>query len=53
MHGPRVRKQEELSATLDSLQEETQRLAAICQQKLDALEALKKSLLHQIFSGEL
>jgi hypothetical protein len=32
---------------------ETQRFRAICQQKLDALEALKKSLLHQAFTGEL
>ncbi len=29
------------------------RLAAIYQQKLAALEALKKSLLHQVFSGDL
>ena len=32
---------------------ETQRLASLYQQKLLALEALKKSLLHQAFSGEL
>ena len=32
---------------------ETQRLAAIYQQKHAALEALKKSLLHQAFTGEL
>jgi len=50
---PPVRKQEELSTTLDSLQEETQRLAAIYQRKLAALESLKKSLLHQAFTGEL
>jgi len=31
----------------------TTRLAAIYQQKLAALEALKKSLLHQAFTGEL
>jgi type I restriction enzyme S subunit len=40
-------------AKFDSLSSETQRLAAIYQQKLTALEALKKSLLHQAFSGEL
>ncbi len=38
---------------LDSLSEETQRLESIYQQKLVALEALKKSLLHQAFSGQL
>ena len=36
-----------------SLDEETQRLASIYQQKLAALEALKKSLLHQAFTGQL
>ena len=38
---------------LDDLSTETQRLESIYQRKLDALEALKKSLLHQAFSGEL
>jgi type I restriction enzyme S subunit len=38
---------------LDALTEETQRLESIYQQKLAALEALKKSLLHQAFSGQL
>jgi type I restriction enzyme, S subunit len=32
---------------------ETQRLARLYEQKLVALEALKKSLLHQAFTGEL
>lgn len=32
---------------------ETQRLTRIYEQKLAALAALKKSLLHQAFSGEL
>jgi type I restriction enzyme S subunit len=50
---PDVKNQKLLAANLDSLHEETQRLAAIYQQKLAALEALKKSLLHQAFSGEL
>jgi len=35
------------------LREETQRLESIYRQKLDALEALKKSLLHQAFTGQL
>jgi type I restriction enzyme S subunit len=37
----------------DALLAETQRLAMICEQKLDALGALKKSLLHQAFTGQL
>ena len=32
---------------------ETQRLAGLYERKLAALEALKKSLLHQAFSGAL
>jgi type I restriction enzyme, S subunit len=38
---------------VDLLREETQRLARLYEQKLAALEALKKSLLHQAFSGNL
>jgi type I restriction enzyme S subunit len=37
---------------LDSLAEETQNLARLYERKLAALEALKKSLLHQAFTGE-
>jgi type I restriction enzyme S subunit len=40
-------------AKFDALSEETRRLSSIYEQKLAALEALKKSLLHQAFSGEL
>jgi len=40
-------------AKLDALFEETQRLEALYQQKLAALDELKKSLLHKAFSGEL
>ena len=32
---------------------ETQRLASLDQRKVAALDALKKSLLHRAFSGEL
>jgi len=39
--------------SFESLQENTQRLEAIYRQKLAALEALKKSLLDQAFSGGL
>jgi type I restriction enzyme, S subunit len=45
--------QRRVVATIDSLSEETQRLESLYQQKLAALDELKKSLLHQAFSGEL
>ena len=50
---PSPAEQEVIVATLDSLDEETQRLARLYERKLAALEALKRSLLHQAFSGEL
>jgi type I restriction enzyme, S subunit len=50
---PSVKKQNELAAKLDALHEETQRLEALYQRKLAALEALKKSLLHQALTGQL
>ena len=40
-------------AKFDELSEETQRLASLYERKLEALEALKKSLLHQAFTGNL
>ena len=45
--------QQRIVTTIDSLSEETHRLEAIYQQKLAALEELKKSLLHQAFTGAL
>lgn len=48
-----VAEQSEIVARLEQLQAETQRLAAITERKLAALDALKKSLLHQAFSGAL
>lgn len=45
--------QEQIVRELDSLQEETQRLESIYQRKLEALDELKQSLLHQAFSGNL
>lgn len=45
--------QRALVVSLDGLSEETQRLARLYERKLAALEALKKSLLHQAFTGEL
>jgi type I restriction enzyme, S subunit len=50
---PPVAEQRQIVAKLDDLREETQRLAALYERKLAALEALKKSLLHQAFTGEL
>jgi type I restriction enzyme, S subunit len=48
-----VEERAKIVKSLESLLKQTTRLAAIYQQKLAALEALKKSLLHQAFSGEL
>ena len=45
--------QKRIAARLDTLSEETQRLASLYEHKLTALEALKKSMLHQAFSGQL
>lgn len=53
VNAPKMEKQLEVVKHLDSMQEETQRLAAIYSRKLAALEALKKSLLYQAFTGEL
>ena len=50
---PPIHDQVRITADLLRLQAETQRLEAVYQQKLTALDALKKSLLHQAFSGAL
>jgi len=50
---PNLTEQEQIVSIVDSLREETERLESIYQQKLTALEALKKSLLHQAFTGKL
>jgi len=50
---PPLPEQQQIVAILDALSEETKRLESIYQQKLTALEALKKSLLNQAFTGEL
>jgi type I restriction enzyme S subunit len=49
---PSVIAQKQIVLKLNSLREETQRLEAIYQQKLAALDALKKSLLDQAFTGQ-
>jgi type I restriction enzyme S subunit len=48
-----VVEQTKLAEQFESLTEETQRLARLYERKLAALEELKKSLLHQAFTGEL
>jgi type I restriction enzyme S subunit len=50
---PSMKIQNAIVTTLDSLREETQRLEAIYQRKSVALDELKRSLLHQAFSGAL
>lgn len=51
--APSLQKQREVVVKLVSLREETQRLESIYQQKITALDELKKSLLHKAFSGQL
>lgn len=50
---PPIPIQREIACKLDMFRTETQRLESIYQQKLTALNDLKKSLLHQAFSGKL
>lgn len=50
---PAVPEQKRIADSLDELRAETQRLAHIYERKLAALDALKQSLLHQAFSGQL
>ena len=52
---PKVSPSQQQSAVdvLDALASETQRLESLYKRKLDALEALKKSLLHEAFTGGL
>jgi type I restriction enzyme S subunit len=48
-----VAQQKRLAETFESLSAETQRLESLYQNKLKALDDLKKSLLHQAFTGNL
>jgi len=50
---PPVPQQRRTLELLDSLSTETQRLESLYQRKLAALGELKKSLLHQAFTGQL
>jgi type I restriction enzyme S subunit len=50
---PPLDRQIEIVEQVDCLHAETQRLTRLYERKLAALEELKKSILHQAFSGEL
>jgi len=50
---PAYETQTEVAAALDALHEECQRLISLHRRKLGELDALKKSLLHDAFTGQL
>ena len=50
---PPLAEQQAIINKLDNIWDRTQRLESIYQQKLAALDELKKSLLHQAFTGQL
>jgi restriction endonuclease S subunit len=50
---PSLADQRRVVETIMELEAETQRLATLCERKLAVLEALRKSLLHQAFTGKL
>jgi type I restriction enzyme S subunit len=50
---PPLTVQHSITEMVVAFREETQRLEALYRQKLDALDELKQSLLHQAFSGQL
>lgn len=50
---PPLAEQRRVAGNLEVLREQSQNLANIYERKREALEALKKSLLHRAFSGEL
>ncbi len=50
---PSLDEQQRIVSTMDAVREETDSLATIYERKLAALDDLKKSLLHQAFTGEL
>ena len=53
VHYPEFAQQRKIVAGLEAMETETQRLARLYERKHAALAALKKSLLHQAFSGGL
>jgi type I restriction enzyme S subunit len=50
---PSVAEQKQIVTKLDDLRDETRHLESVYEQKLTALDELKKSLLHQAFTGKL
>jgi type I restriction enzyme S subunit len=50
---PSTAQQARIAAQLEAIDADTQRLGALYERKLDALDALKKSMLHQAFTGQL
>ena len=50
---PSIQEQAQIVAKLDALEAEVERLAEVFRAKLAALDELKKSLLHQAFTGQL
>jgi type I restriction enzyme, S subunit len=50
---PSLSLQTDIVRQINALKAETQRLESLCQRKLQALDDLKKSLLHRAFSGAL
>lgn len=50
---PPLIEQENTVNRIDALRRETQRLESLYQQKLASLDALKKSMLHQAFTGQI
>jgi len=53
LHVPPMPEQLTIIKMVGSFREETQHLESIYQRKLTALDALRKSLLHQAFTGDL
>lgn len=51
--APSLNKQLEIIQSIQAMQEKTQKLEAIYQQKINDLEELKKSILQKAFNGEL
>jgi type I restriction enzyme, S subunit len=50
---PSLAEQQKVVETITGLETETDRLSSLYEQKLEVLEALKKSLLHEAFTGNL
>lgn len=53
LHVPPITEQKKIIRVVNSLRAEIQRLESIYRRKLTALDELKKSMLHQAFSGQL